>query len=129
VKKFLAVVFVLFMVFVLMHRQRLFLRDPLGKVERNGVKVDGAKVFINFSNDILVEEPGASYRYMVQGWDKKPGAPKSLKCLSGMACMTEADRADMVPLGGTDYQPQVRMSNREVTFTDTTGGAVRVALR
>ncbi len=128
-KKVLVLLFVVFMVFVLVNRQRLFLRDVLGKVERNGVKAEGAKVFINFSNDILVEEPGVSYRYLVQGWDKRPGVPKSLQCLSGMACMTDADRADTVPLGGAGYQPKVRMSNHEVSFTDTTGAAVRVTLR
>ena len=128
-KKVLVLLFVVFMAFVLVNRQRLFLRDLLGKVERNGVKVEGAKVFINFSNDVLVEEPGASYRYLVQGWDKRPGAPKSLHCLSGMACMTDAERADTVPLGGAGYQPNVQMSNREVSFVDTTGAAVKVTLR
>ena len=43
--------------------------------------------------------------------------------------MTDAERADTVPLGGAGYQPEVRMSSREVSYTDTTGATVKVTLR
>jgi hypothetical protein len=129
VKRFLAVIFVLFLGFVLINRQRLFVNDLIAKVERNGVRVEGARVYINYANDVLVEEPGAPYRYLVQGWNRRPGAPRYLHCLRWMGCMTDGDRADTVPLGGTNYRPNVQMSNREVSFTDPEGAAVRIRLR
>ena len=72
--KILVVGTLLLVIFVAVFRQRIFLRDPLGKVERNGVVVDGARLFINFSNDVLVEEPGTERRYLVQGWSGGSGS-------------------------------------------------------
>ena len=111
-----------FAVFVWMYRQRLFLRDPLGVVERAGVKQDGARVFINYSNDVLVQD-GARW-ILVQGWSGVPGVPVRLNCVQGLACMTEAEHAEVTPAG-----TKVEMSNRVVTFVDGEGGAVRVTLR
>jgi len=128
-RKFILVLFVLFMTVVVVNRQRVFVRDPLGSVERHGAHVAGARVFINYSNDVLIEDPERNERYLVQGWNKVPGVPKSLNCLRGMMCWTESDHAESVPLGGTDYQPKVAMSNREVTFVDGQGEPFKVTLR
>ena len=54
---------VLLVVFVVVFRQRIFIRDPLGKVERNGIAQDGARLYINYSNDVLVEDAAANRRY------------------------------------------------------------------
>ena len=98
--KVLIVLFVLFAAVVLGNRQRLFVRDPLAEVERNGVKVEGAEVYINFSNDVVVQEPRPPNRYIVQHWNLRPGVPQRLSCVRWMFCWTEADRAESVPLGG-----------------------------
>ncbi len=37
-------------------RQRLFLRNPLASVERNGMKQTGYRVYLNYYNDIVVED-------------------------------------------------------------------------
>ena len=128
-RKFLLVLFVLFMAVVVVNRQRVFLRDPLGSVQRHGVRVAGARVYINYSNDVLVEDPERNERYLVQGWNMVPGVPKSLNCLRGMVCWTGSDHAESVPLGGMDYRPKVAMSNREVTFVDGQGEPFKVTLR
>ena len=62
-KRVVIVGVVLLVVVAVVYRQRLFLRDPLGKVERNGIRVDGASVFINYYNDVLIQNgmPGRSY--------------------------------------------------------------------
>ena len=128
--KVLIVLFLLFVALLVVYRQRLFLRDPLAKVERNGVEVEGARVFINFSNDVLVEEPGLAKRYLVQHWNMRPGVPQSLSCVRWMACWTEADRAESASLGGDGgYQPKVKMSSRVVSFVDGSGVPVKVTLR
>jgi hypothetical protein len=127
--KVLIVLFVLFAAVVLGNRQRLFVRDPLAEVERNGVKVEGAEVYINFSNDVVVQEPRPPNRYIVQHWNLRPGVPQRLSCVRWMFCWTEADRAESVPLGGNGYQGMVQMSSHEVSFVDGSGVPVRVTLR
>ena len=54
-KLLLLVIFVVFLVFVLINRNRLYVRDPLGSVARDGVKEAGAQVYINFQNAVLIE--------------------------------------------------------------------------
>jgi hypothetical protein len=122
VRKILVLLAVGFAVFVWVYRQRLFLRDPLGAVERGGAKQDGARVFINYSNDVLVQD--GSRWILVQGWSGVAGVPARLNCVQGLACMTEAEHAEMTPTG-----KQVEMSNRVVRFVDGEWGAVRVTLR
>ena len=51
----LTLVIAVIAVFVAYNRNRLFVRDPLGSVTRNGAKEAGAQVYINFSNDALIE--------------------------------------------------------------------------
>ena len=111
-----------FAVFVWVYRERLFLRNPLGAVERNGVRQDGSRVFINYSNDVLVQNGGKWI--LVQGWDGVAGVPARLNCVQGLACMTEADHAEVAMIG-----KGVEMSSQVVTFVDDEGVAVRVTLR
>jgi hypothetical protein len=127
-KRILIVLTVLLIVVAVMYRQRLFLRDPLGKVERNGIEVDGATVFINYYNDVLVQSAEAGRSYLVQR-GSVPGTPVKLNCLQGMVCWTEADIATVVPLGGVGYRSNMAMTSSEVTFQDGNGDGVRVVLR
>ena len=126
-KRVVIVGVMLLVVVVVVYRQRLYLRDPLGTVERNGMRVDGASVFINYYNDVLIRNEDAG-SYLVQR-GSVPGTPAKLSCLRGMVCWTEADIATVAPLGGTDYRPNLVMTNREVTFQDGNGDGVRVVLR
>ncbi len=116
-------------VFVAVFRQRIFLRDPLGKVERNGAAQSGAHVFINYSNDVLVEDAATHGFLLVQGWNRLPGVPQQLKCVSGMACWTDADQAAVLPLGGGATATPAVMSAKEVTFADSNGDRMKVTLR
>jgi len=126
-KRFLLLLSLVVIVFVAVYRERLFLRDPLAKVYRDGVRQQGAQVYINYSNDILVQQPGEVPSYMVQNWNRQPGVPQSLKCLHAMACWSDRDRATLVPLAGA--AGPATMSDREITFRQSDGGTVRVTLR
>ena len=128
-RRILVVGTLLLVIFVAVFRQRIFLRDPLGKMERNGVAVDGARLFINFSNDVLVEESGTERRYLVQGWSGVPGVPQILGCVQGLVCWTDADHAAVFPLNGRGAGARAVMSAKEVTFADENGAAMRVELR
>jgi hypothetical protein len=119
----------LLVVFVAVFRQRIFVRDPLGKVERNGVAQDGTRLYINYSNDVLVEDSAQHQFVLVQGWNALPGVPQHLFCLTGMVCWTDADRAAVFPVEGVGGKTPAVMSAKEVTFVDPSGARVRVGLR
>jgi len=112
-KKWIALGLLVIVVFVAYNRNRLFVRDPLGSVTRNSAREAGAQVFINFSNDALIENDNAPmYVFLVQHW---------------LLCMTDADVATMV-------QPQApiaieEMTNKAVHFVDSDKRNTVVALR
>ncbi len=120
---------VLLVVFVAVFRQRIFIRDPLGKVERNGIAQDGARLYINYSNDILVEDAAANQRYLVETWNRVPGVPKHLACLTALVCWTDATEAEVFPLGNATNQAHAVMNAKEVAFADETGAEMSVRLR
>ena len=120
---------VLIILFVAVFRQRIFLRDPLGKVERNGIVQDSARVYINYSNDVLLEDAATHGFVLVQAWRRAPGVPQHLSCLSGLACWTDADQAAMLPVRGAGKEAPAEMSAQEVSFVDIGGEKVRIGLR
>lgn len=120
--------------FVAVNRQRIYVRDPLGAMTRDGVKVEGARVFLNYSNDVLVQVGGGGAgavgspveEFLAQGWDGVVGMPERLTCLAAMACLAEADHAPMVAVPGAG---KAVVGSRETAFVDARGGRVRVTLR
>jgi hypothetical protein len=113
-------------------RQRLFLRDPLARVERNGIRQTEYRVYLNYFNDILVEDLERNQRYLVQaqqGVPLVPGFPLHLQCLLGIACLTERDFAPTRPLGGQGYAPEVEMTGSCVAYVNGRGESMRVSLR
>jgi hypothetical protein len=115
-------------IFLTVFRQRVFLRDPLGKVERAGVVQDGSRLYINYSNDVLVEDAAHQF-VLVQNWNKSPGTPLHLACLNGLACWTDANEAAVSALDRPTRAAAAVMSSKEVTFLDGGGEEVRIELR
>jgi hypothetical protein len=99
-RKILVIGTLLLIIVIAVYRQRIFLRDPLGKVERNGVAQQGMRLYINYSNDVLVEDTAGGHRYLVEAWSGVPGIPEHLFCLTGLMCWTDADQATVFPLDG-----------------------------
>ena len=128
-RKILVVGALLLVVFAVVFRQRIYVRDPLGKVERDGVTQDGARLYINYSNDVLVEDAAQHRFVLVQGWSALPGIPQHLFCFTGLMCWTDADHATVDRVEGTGGKTQAVISAKEVTFVDESGVRVRVALR
>ncbi len=136
-KKLVGLAFLAFIVFVLIYRQRVFLRDPLATVTRDGHKQAGVGVMINYNNDILMDDgSSAQHRiYLVEGWNKVPQfLVTTLKCIHGIACMTDADQARGAPVpagprGRRSAFEGVTMTNRKVEFVDEDGALVEVTLR
>ncbi len=128
-RRILIVGVLLLAIFVAVFRQRIFVRDPLGKVERNGTALDGSRLFINYSNDVLVEDVAQHRFVLVQGWSGLPGIPQHLFCLTGMVCWTDADKASVFPVEGIGGRTRAVMNAKEVTFVGEPGANVRVRLR
>jgi len=125
-KKLLLLIVVLFVGFLFLYHQRLFLHDPLGSLYVDGTKVSGAQIYINYSNDVLVLRSDAQ-PLIVQNWDHTPGNIQVLPCLRFLACLTEADQAPKFPLG---VKPaEVTMTNREIDFPNEQGKPARIVLR
>jgi hypothetical protein len=128
-RKIFVVGTLLLVVLAVVFRQRIYVRDPLGKVERNGVAQDGERLYINYSNDVLVEDAARHRFVLVQGWSALPGVPQHLFCFTGLMCWTDADRAAVDPVEGIGGKTPAVMSAKEVTFVDESGAKVRAALR
>ncbi len=126
-RRLLLLIVVVLVVFVVVYRDRLYLRDPLGKVERDGRAVADARVFINYSNDVLMQEEHGSRMFVVQSWNHAATLPSGLTCIQGMMCLAPADR--VVDAQAPAQQGNAVMSNREVSFTDDSGSRVHIVLR
>jgi hypothetical protein len=136
VKLLMLVVIVVGVVFVGRNKERLYLRDPVAKVERDGVAQRDVWVMINYTNDVLLQDQsgGRTRVYLVQAWNKTPGLPPELKCLYGLTCMTDADHATATPIaaGARGKRPAfagVTMTDTRVEFVDESGALVSVKLR
>ena len=126
-------------VFVAVERQRIFLRDPIATVTRDGVKQSDVSVMINYGNDVLLDagplSQGERRLSLLQHWNGIAGVPLlPLKCVSGLACMTDADHAMIRALSvgsrsGRETSAEVTMTNRRVSFVDEDGAQVVVQLR
>ncbi len=134
-KRFLLLLLLAFIVFVVVFRQRVFMWDPIASVTRDGVKQSGVRVMINYSNDVLLDDKSTNTRrlYVVQNWDQTPKFSTGLlKCVQFLACMTEADQAPgekISPRLRTGAPVPVSMSNKQVQFADENGSHVIVSLR
>ena len=136
-KKLIALLVVGLVVFLMVYKQRIYLRDPLAKVSRDGQPVAAIQVMINYPTDVLLldKSDGRNRIYLLQHWNMALGTPTvPVKCFEGLACMTDADQATeaMVPVGARGRRPPfegVTMTNRRVEFVDEDGALVQVVLR
>ena len=112
--------------FVLYNRQRVFVRNPLASVVRDGAKVEGTQVFINFSNDVLLENDGPPLLITLVQQGRPVGTPANLKCLHWIACLTNAASASLA-----EVETGARiasMADRSVEYKDGQGRSVVVTL-
>ena len=131
-KRLLTLIVLAVAVFVVVYRERLFLRDPLATVRRNGVKLGGVMAMINYSNDVLLDDASSGTRrlYLVQHGNDAAGVPTVLlKCIYGVACMTDADHATVALLSSPRHINPMTMTDKEVNFVDEDGVPVQVTLR
>lgn len=125
-KKLFALVVLVLIAFVLFNRYRVYVRDPLASVTRHGAKEDGAQVFINYANDVLIENDHAPMYIELVQHGNHAGIPQKITCIHWTACLLDADVATLLT-----PDPPVRvdsMDSKQVRFRDSTGETV-VTLR
>ena len=123
-KKLIALLVILLIVFVVVERKRVYVRDPLASVTRSGEKVSGEQVYINFYNDVLLENDNPPMLVMVVEKDQPVGVPTKLRCIHWVACLTDADAASALPLNATVQS----MNSKAVRFRDENAQPWVVAL-
>lgn len=127
-RRLLLLITLVLIVLIAVYRDRLYLRDPLGKLVRDGVSQTDARVFINFENDILVQEKGGTEMFAVQHWNQLETVPANLTCIQGLLCLAPADR--LIDTAGTTISRKpAEMSDRAVEFIDENGRRVQVTIR
>jgi hypothetical protein len=126
-RKFILLLVVVAVVFVVWSRQRLYVRDPLGSVVRDGVKEQGAQVLINYSNDVLLQNYNAPmYVLLVQHGDRI-GTPAEMHCVAYVACLMEADQPTFAST--EDGAKELVMTGKTVEYRDGKGRDTVVTLR
>lgn len=124
-KKLIALLVILLIVFVVVERKRVFVRDPLASVTRSGEKVGGEQVYINFYNDVLLENDNPPMQVTVVEKGQSVGVPTKLRCIHWLACLTDADAPSTLPLNATIQS----MDGKTVRFRDENAQPWVVTLR
>lgn len=124
-KKLLLVVIALGVVFILVERHKLFVRDPLAKVTMDGQPLDHIRVYINVDNDVMLEHTVEPVSLVIAQKDQHLGLPQFMHCLRWTACLTDAYPASLVT---TMKGPIVQMSSKTVEYKDDSGRDVVVTL-
>jgi hypothetical protein len=114
VKKLIALLVLALVVFVVVERKRVFVRDPLASATRAGDKVNGEQVYINYYNDVLLENDNPPMLVMQIEKGQPVGIPTKLRCIHWLACLTDADPASNLALNATVES----MNGKTVRFRD-----------
>ena len=124
------IVFVLLVIgswFLFVNRQRVFVRDPIASLTRNGVHEDGAQIFINYDNDVLIENDRAPMYFNIVQHGQPVGTPETLKCIHYLVCLASGYPAPQTSaLPGAQLEA---MSAKQVNFRDESGREAVVKLR
>lgn len=126
-KTFWVVLLAALALFVYVNRTRLFLRDPMGAVARNGTFEDGAQVYINYKNDVVLSNDHLPRYLLVVQHGQMIGVPAPLKCLFDVLCLAQAYPVPLIaPLTGAQAED---MTDRQIRFKDENAREVTVKLR
>jgi hypothetical protein len=115
-KRWLLLLFLLVALFAFYERAHLYVRDFTATVTRNGVKEDGAQVFFNLTDDVLLENDNPPMYITLIQHDKLVGEPAQLNCIHFFICLVAQDGAT-VP--GSEQGARVQsMSKTGIAFRD-----------
>lgn len=125
-RRFIVLLALLAVVFVVWNRQRLYVRDPIASVLRDGMKEKGVQIYINFSNDVLLQNYNAPMYVELVQHGARIGTPQTLHCIAYVACLLDADTPALLETGRSGNV--VSMSGKRVEFREANGRSVKVTL-
>lgn len=125
-KKILLLLFLVAALFIVLNRQRLYLRDPLASLAVDGVKQNGVQIYINYSNDVLLENDHTPMYLTLVQQGSRLGTPVGLRCLHYLVCRTDAAESTLVLEGGKASVDS--MSSKAVIFRTHDGQTSVVTL-
>ncbi|MDE1154544.1 MAG: hypothetical protein PW735_02320 [Acidobacteriaceae bacterium] len=114
------------LVFVWVEREQLYVRDPLASVTENGVERTGVQVYLNYNNEVLLEQDHPSFQLRLMQRGNHVGVPARIKCIHWVACLLDAPLATLV-----EREPLTvdAMDARHIAFHDANGMQGLVTLR
>jgi hypothetical protein len=100
-------------------RQQIYVRDFRANVTRNAIHEDGAQVFFNVSDDVLLENDNSPmYTTLIQH-DLPVRTPAQLNCIHYLVCFIAKDGATLI---GSERGAWVKiMTSDKVEFRDDQG--------
>jgi hypothetical protein len=115
-KRWAFLILLILALFVYYERAHLYVRDFRASVTRNGVKEDGAQVFFNLTDDVLLENDNNPMYITLLQHDKPVGEPAQLNCIHFFICLVAKDGA-IVP--GSDTGAHIKsMTSTGIEFRD-----------
>jgi hypothetical protein len=115
-KRWVLLFLLLVALFAFYERAHLYVRDFRASVTRNGVKEDGAQVFFNLTDDVLLENDNNPMYITLLQHDKPVGEPAQLNCIHFFICLVAKDGA-IVP--GSENGARIQsMTATGVKFRD-----------
>lgn len=113
-KKVIAIIVLLFVVFVAYNRNRLYIRDPFASVMVDGEKQSGTQIYINFQNEVFLENDNPPTFIKVVQHNNHIGAPTEMH---GMHWVVMLADADTVPLLQADTNAVVdNMTAKQIVY-------------
>ena len=113
-KKLILILALILIVFIAIERNRLYIRDPFATVLVDGEKQSGTQVFINFQNDVFLENDNPPAFIKVIQHNSHIGSPKEMHGMHWVVMLAEAD---VVPLLQPDTNAVIdSMTAKQVVF-------------
>ncbi|MEO6924311.1 MAG: hypothetical protein ABI142_10835 [Bryocella sp.] len=113
-KKLILLLIVIAAAFIFYTRDRLYIRDPLAAVFVDGAKQEGTQVYINYKNDVFLENDNSPTFLKVIQHNNHIGAPTEMHGLHWLVYLADADP---VPLLQADTTAVVdTMTGKKVVF-------------
>ena len=109
------------------YRRQIYVRDFRATVTRNGAVEDGAQVFFNLNDDVLLENDNAPMYITLLQHDMPVRVPMQLNCIHFFVCFVAKDGATW--MGSDDGARLLQMTNEQVTYRDSEGKTAVVSLR
>ncbi len=126
VKWILGLLVLVAVVFIYVEREQLYVRDPLAKVTHNGLEEKGAQVFINYNNEVLLENDNPPLHIALIQANNHVGVPAQLKCVHWVMCLADAPVATLIqPLPLTVES----MDAKQIVYHDAQGAQSAITLR